>query len=191
MDRRSAAPGRRGGAIDLRIDHVYLVSCKYESDILANASPGRLFDGLLATQGGWDRGDWYDAVAPEQLAALYVACLAATGLTGYPPLPVGLQPRPARYVAPGPVRPRLSRRRLAERLRRPVPGGERGVGSAVDGSDGGVGGGLAEGMLRRLLRIGSAPYFVLGNDRRTGAPARYRIASPWTGGPCSNWRSSP
>jgi hypothetical protein len=34
-------------------------------------------------------------------------------------------------------------------------------------------------MLWRLLRIGSAPYFVLGNDRRTGAPARFRIASPW------------
>jgi hypothetical protein len=33
--------------------------------------------------------------------------------------------------------------------------------------------------LWRLLRIGSAPYFVLGNDRRTGQPARYRIASPW------------
>ncbi len=41
----------------------------------------------------------------------------------------------------------------------------------------------AEGMLWRLLRIGSAPYFVLGNDRRTGAPARYRIASPW------DWRA--
>jgi hypothetical protein len=39
-------------------------------------------------------------------------------------------------------------------------------------------------MLWRLLRIGSAPYFVLGNDRRTGLPARYRIASPW------DWRSS-
>ena len=34
-------------------------------------------------------------------------------------------------------------------------------------------------MLWRLLRIGSAPYFVLGNDRRTGLPARFRIASPW------------
>ena len=34
-------------------------------------------------------------------------------------------------------------------------------------------------MLWRLLRIGSAPYFVLGNDRRSGAPARLRIASPW------------
>ena len=36
-----------------------------------------------------------------------------------------------------------------------------------------------EAMLWRLLRIGSAPYFVLGVDRRSGAPARYRISSPW------------
>ena len=53
--------------IDLRIDHVYLISCKYESDILANASPGRVFDGLLATSGDWERGDWYEAVAPAEL----------------------------------------------------------------------------------------------------------------------------
>ncbi len=37
----------------------------------------------------------------------------------------------------------------------------------------------ARTVLWRLLRIGSAPYFLLGNDRRTGAPARYRIADPW------------
>ena len=36
-----------------------------------------------------------------------------------------------------------------------------------------------EVMLWRLLRIGSAPYFVLGIDRRSGEPVRYRIASPW------------
>jgi hypothetical protein len=41
-----------------------------------------------------------------------------------------------------------------------------------------------EAMLWRLLRIGSAPYFVLGHDRRTGEPARYRIASPW------DWRAA-
>ena len=39
-------------------------------------------------------------------------------------------------------------------------------------------------MLWRLLRIGSAPTSSSGNDRRTGAPARYRIASPW------DWRAA-
>ena len=36
-----------------------------------------------------------------------------------------------------------------------------------------------ETMLWRLLRIGNAPYFVLGHDRRSGLPGRYRIAGPW------------
>ena len=33
--------------VDLRIDHVYLVSCKYMSKILFNASPTHVFDSLL------------------------------------------------------------------------------------------------------------------------------------------------
>ena len=34
---------------DLRIDHVYLVSCKYLSKILRNSSPAGLFDGCLGS----------------------------------------------------------------------------------------------------------------------------------------------
>ncbi len=43
--------------VDLRIDHVYLVSCKYMSDILFNASPSHIFDSLLVGGlGGRRRG---------------------------------------------------------------------------------------------------------------------------------------
>jgi hypothetical protein len=80
-------PGDEVAPIDLRIDHVYLISCKYESDILANASPARLFDGLLATSGTWDRTDWYEVVAAGELGSLYRACLDATGLDSLPPTP--------------------------------------------------------------------------------------------------------
>ncbi len=80
-------PGDEVAPIDLRIDHVYLISCKYESDILANASPGRLFDGLLSTSRNWERGDWYEAVAPAETAALYRACVSASGFEGLPPAP--------------------------------------------------------------------------------------------------------
>ena len=31
--------------------------------------PARLFDGLLATSGTWDRTDWYEVVAPEELGS--------------------------------------------------------------------------------------------------------------------------
>ena len=41
---------------DLRVDHVYLVSCKYLSRIVVNASPHHLFDRLLAGGHG-RRGD--------------------------------------------------------------------------------------------------------------------------------------
>jgi hypothetical protein len=176
-------PGDEVAPIDLRIDHVYLVSCKYESDILANASPGRLFEGLLATQGSWDRGDWYDAVAPDELAALYRSCLEATGLTGFPPTPSACsrdQLGALRQALSGRAYPdATSRRAYADLCRTVSEGSARRWSEQVTAS--GVG---PEGMLWRLLRIGSAPYFVLGNDRRTGAPARYRIASPW------DWRAS-
>jgi len=35
-------PGDEAVPLDLRIDHVYLVSCKYLSKVLQNASPARL-----------------------------------------------------------------------------------------------------------------------------------------------------
>ena len=77
-------PGDEVAPVDLRIDHVYLVSCKYLSRNIANPSPARLFDGLLATSGDWEQTDWYEVVAPDELRALYDACRRATGLTDLP-----------------------------------------------------------------------------------------------------------
>ena len=83
-------PGDEIAPVDLRIDHVYLVSCKYLSRNIANPSPARLFDGLLATSGEWQGTDWYEVVAPEQWRALYGACRQATGLAELPDDPAGL-----------------------------------------------------------------------------------------------------
>jgi len=171
-------PGDEVAPIDLRIDHVYLISCKYESDILANASPGRVFDGLLATTGTWERGDWYEAVAPDEFAALYRACVAATGLGGLPS-----SPSECSREQHGRLRTALGGRSYPDQVSQLAYGelcravsrasadrwSARLATSTVS----------AETMVWRLLRIGSAPYFVLGIDRRTGEPARYRIASPW------------
>jgi hypothetical protein len=171
-------PGDEVAPIDLRIDHVYLVSCKYESDILANASPARLFDGLLATSGTWERGDWYQEVAPLEFDTLYRSCLAATGLTGFPPSPSACsraQLSALRDALAGRSYPDdPSRVAYAELCRAVSEASARRWTATLES------GALTdEGMLWRLLRIGSAPYFVLGNDRRTGRPARFRIASPW------------
>lgn len=77
------APGDEVAPIDLRVDHVYLVSCKYLSDILFNVSPANVFDSLLiAGQSRGSRaarevlpggGDWYAEVAPAEYQSLYAA----------------------------------------------------------------------------------------------------------------------
>ena len=57
---------------DLRVDHVYLISCKYLSKVLHNASPESLFDRRLVGGGtARSRVDWYDAVAPAEHQELY------------------------------------------------------------------------------------------------------------------------
>ena len=108
--------------MDLRIDHVYLVSCKYLSRNIANPSPARLFDGLLATSGQWEQTDWYEVVAPEELRALYDACRRATGLVDLPADPGALdseQRQRLRRALPGrayPPEARHAYRQLCARV---------------------------------------------------------------------------
>jgi hypothetical protein len=95
------APGDEVAPIDLRVDHVYLISCKYLSDILFNHSPFHVFDDLLVGAGRGGRrtggkvdgrsgrsgtrisdetgrgGDWYAEVAPIEYQALYDEVRAA------------------------------------------------------------------------------------------------------------------
>jgi hypothetical protein len=75
------APGDEVAPVDLRVDHVYLISCKYLSNILFNVSPTQVFDHLLV--GGPTRRsreatrDWYAEVAPAAYQELYAAVRAA------------------------------------------------------------------------------------------------------------------
>ena len=85
-------PGDEVAPIDLRIDHVFLASCKYLSANIADPSPGRLFDGLLTTSGDWPRGDWYLETAPEELRKLYLECKNAVDLEDLPDDPARLEP---------------------------------------------------------------------------------------------------
>jgi hypothetical protein len=68
-------PGDEVVPSDLRIDHVYLVSCKYLSRILHNPSPARLVEGLLTQAPVEDVRDWYHRVAPVEYQELYEACV--------------------------------------------------------------------------------------------------------------------
>lgn len=175
-------PGDEVAPIDLRIDHVYLVSCKYESDILANTSPGRIFDGLLATSGAWERGDWYAAVAPGELHDLYVHCRQATGLDLPPALDLCSRDERAalRHALRGRRYPGSATQSAYRSLCEAVS--EASARRWAEGLSGGAA--STEQMLWRLLRIGNASYFLLGIDRRTSLPVRFRVASPW------DWRDA-
>ena len=172
-------PGDEVAPVDLRIDHVYLVSCKYLSRNIANPSPARLFDGLLATAGDWDQTDWYLRTAPDEYRALYAACRTATGLDDLPDDPATLTPvdrRRLRRALPGRSYPQEAQghyRALCTRVS---------ADSAQHWHDNVVRQRSAERQAWRLLRIGNATYFLLGADAKR--PLRLRVASPW------DWRQA-
>jgi len=167
-------PGDEVAPIDLRIDHVFLVSCKYLSANIANPSPGRLFEGLLATSGDWGRGDWYTETAPRELSALYLECRSWAGLFDLPEDPTRLDladRRRLRQALPPrvfPPRAQDSYRALCNAVS---------VASAKRWADAIDRYGNPEQVLWRLLRIGSAPYYLLGADSKRSL--RLRISSPW------------
>ena len=242
------APGDEVAPIDLRVDHVYLVSCKYLSDILFNVSPAHMFDYLLiAGQSRGSRaarevlpggGDWYAEVAPSEYQALYAAVRDAArrgeaperrtqtrsspaprpGRAGSTAALPGLEavdansiPQPGE-AARSPIGPRpthgrgvdtdalrtlpqravdltkAQREALGQWLRPGWPPEVKELyvrlsdavafasvhrwEAAMD-----KGGGTGEAMLWRLLRIGSAPYFVLGSSAERSL--RLRIATSW------------
>jgi hypothetical protein len=248
------APGDEVAPVDLRVDHVYLVSCKYLSDILFNVSPSHVFDYLLLTgqsrsaRGARDLlpggGDWYAQVAPAEYQALYeVVRLAALHGGDVVPFTPGAPARPGalraavgagRAVAavslpglevdagtqtePGangtglhggrdgvsaPGTPPSLLRALPARatdlvaeqrdalgdwLRPGWPAGAKAVYEQLSRAVArasvrrweaamSVAGGTGETMLWRLLRMGSAPYFVLGSS--AARSLRLRIATSW------------
>ena len=231
------APGDEVAPIDLRVDHVYLVSCKYLSDILFNASPSHVFDDLLVgargSRSGREKrlaGDWYAEVAPAEYEELYAEVRrAACEWDGAAVTPSAAKARPRSPVSgptgggalslpgldddgadPGggavrrdtagppavlrslPARATLlsseQREGLGAWLRPGWPGFTKALyarlseavarasvrrwESAMDER-----GGNGEAILWRLLRMGGAPYFVLGSSATRSL--RLRIATAW------------
>ncbi|MDJ0955059.1 MAG: hypothetical protein QNJ81_15375 [Acidimicrobiia bacterium] len=167
-------PGYEQIPADLRIDHVYLISCKYGSNILHNPSPGNLFVNLLLDREHRSDVGWYQAVAPDAYQEFYAACRREVGEKELPPLVTQLDDAHLRLI----------RDRLPKRL-----GGA--LGSAYTEFSHTVAAATAqqwaanmrtprrrEAMLWRLLRLESAPYFVLG-EAADRTPLRYRVATPW------------
>jgi hypothetical protein len=158
---------------DLRIDHVFLVSCKYLSKLLVNSGPQRLFERLLVGERR-SSTNWFALTAPCEYQALYDAAVGHLDRRDLPAevgslsrahqdaLKQGLSQR----TWPEPLRPAwsaLCRTVASESAAR----WQAAVTSPRD----------ALRLLWRLLRISTATYFVLGTDR--GAHLRLRIDSAW------------
>lgn len=167
-------PGYEQIPVDLRIDFVYLISCKYRSKVLYNASPAHLFDRLLATRRG-DGTDWYADAAPAEYLELYLACRNHFGTGELPTSPDRLSSTD-----------RLRLKRHFERRWPPdVVGPYRRFCAAVSSESArrwqralGNDRMAREEMLWRLLRLQAAPYFILGTASAR-QPVRFRVDTPW------------
>jgi hypothetical protein len=166
------APGDEVVPADLRVDHVFLISCKYLSRILVNASPANLFERLLKGGHGARGPDWYGIVALSEYQHLYEAVCGEVGATDLPRRVTEMS---------GHDRRRL-RAALATWPESCIEAYNILVGAVAEASArrwrlAMAGHGEREAMFWRLLRIGSAPYFVLGSS--LAGPLRLRIATPW------------
>ncbi|HEY8525821.1 MAG TPA: hypothetical protein VIL48_12690 [Acidimicrobiales bacterium] len=170
-------PGDEPVPADLRIDHVFLVSCKYLSKIVSNSSPSAVFDRLLAGGHGGRSADWFAEVAPDAYQSLYRAVLAHLAAEGEPvDLPASVfDLRPADRAV---LKARLGRGRWPQPLREEADRFSLAAASASAARwQKALAGADRERALWRLLRIGSAPYFVLGASDR--GSLRLRIGTAW------------
>lgn len=171
-------PGTEPIPADLRVDHVYLVSCKYNSRIQLNASPWSIFDAGAADDA---RGDWYGEVAAAEQQTLYEIVRFETGLVGALPERVdGLTPTQRRELAAALGRGRWTSPAAAEAYAAlsvaVAAGSARRWGDLLRSER------HREATLWRFLRVAAASYFVLGSDGER--MVRVRVGSPW------DWRQS-
>ncbi|HYN32296.1 MAG TPA: hypothetical protein VES40_06705 [Ilumatobacteraceae bacterium] len=158
---------------DLRIDHVFLVSCKYLSKVLLNPGPQRLFERLLV---GEQRvaTNWFAECAPVEFQTFYEAALANATLTVMPTLVGELS-----KVQQKALKQTLAARTLPVGLADPwsalctavATESARRWNQALSSKTARL------RLLWKLLRISSASYFVLGTDK--SAHLRLRVDSAW------------
>ncbi len=162
-------PGYEQIPADLRVDHVFLISCKYGSNILMNSSPGSLFDGTAAPD-----QDWFAETAPEAYQALYDECRLLVDDVTLPGLVAHLA-RTDRLAL---------KRHLPRHLRGDAAAAYRAFAVEVANASSrrwqaAIGSKRAqEEAVWRLLRLQSAPYFVLGRSV-AGHALAYRVKTPW------------
>jgi hypothetical protein len=166
-------PGDEALPVDLRIDHVFLVSCKYLSRVLHNVSPARLFKTALRSGLVDERADWFAHVAAVEYQALYELTLRHCQVEGVPLRAMDLATsdrKRLREAYPKTWAPEVEAAYAVLCSTVSAASAEHWKNSMTKKSDG-------EAMLWRLLRLGPAPYFVLGTAKADDL--RLRIATPW------------
>lgn len=166
-------PGDDVVPADLRVDHVYLVSCKYFSKVLLNPGPQRLFERLLVGDGR-DGGNWFAECAAKEFQEFYEAAIVDQQLVGFPGSVLDLN-RSQQQVLKDALSPRRLPRSMQESwmtLCSAVATESANRWNAALGTKR-----LRLRLLWRLLRISSAAYFVLGTDRNQHL--RFRVDSAW------------
>lgn len=166
-------PGDHVVPADLRIDHVYLVSCKYLSSILHNLSPARLVDALLMPGPIDDDQDWYVRSAPDRYQALYRVAARHSDRCDLPETPAQMTASERKQFAKsiaGPWHPdaEVEYQSLCVAVSEETAVRWRARIQAARAE---------ERVLWRLLRMGPAPYFILGSDQ--AGSVRLRIDTPW------------
>lgn len=160
--------------VDLRVDHVYLVSCKYQSKILSNSSPSNLFDRRLADRtAGSGQEPWYAICAPEAYEHFYSCVRRHVGQALLPATPQRLSPTHLRRIRDACAvtwPPRLAPLWAEFSLLVASASAERWLAQLPTSA-------RREEMMWRLLRLSPAPYFILGSS--DAGPLRLRIGTPW------------
>lgn len=167
-------PGDQIVPADLRIDRVYLVSCKYLSNVVHNAAPSRVFEHLLRAGAGHDRSDWYQRVAPAEHGRLAEVAAAAVEC----PFPgvdrataedrLRLRDALRGFGRRWPVEAEPAYAALCERVA---------AASVAEWRRAAPDKASRERFVWRLLRLAAAPYFVVGSGRADAL--RLRIDTPW------------
>ncbi|MBI2864936.1 MAG: hypothetical protein HYX94_10300 [Chloroflexi bacterium] len=167
-------PGYEYIPADIRVDHVFLISCKFGSHILLNTSPAHLFDRLLEGRHGHRASDWFEEVAPDAYRSLYQSIVADKRCNRLPAHPHMMN--------------QSERKQLAGMLNKEpgilLSGGYSQFCAAISAATAATWTAKLKGKLTReimawrLLRLADAPYFLLGTDRH-GLPIRVMVTTPW------------
>lgn len=165
-------PGYEMLPADLRVDHVYLISCKYQSKVLMNSSPSNLFDNLLNSRSPTIGDDWYALTAPDEYEHLYGE--VRKYLKDQIPSSISLLSNADREI----IKNQLPRKWPSE-LQAPYDTFCEVVSNITTArwSASLTSRRVEETLLWRMLRLSESPYFILGAD--ANRTIRVRIATPW------------